>query len=230
MLGFDQISFFLVVCSADTPSHSFSPTVKVGLDSGLIFTSHCFCASNVLQDVSSTPWDAAVPSRLSSELLQMLLKAPTASTSITLQSMKGMDAYRTPTNKLILTALFKITHCFGPEGCQAKETTANLPSATHPTECAVCNVSLLGEPNFPGWTKGLGLPQSCNFLPLEAWRRQYSPCQHEGLVAPAGSSAAATSLGDMYGNTRIQAWPSVFFFPGKVLKKSAFSAVFWSRR
>lgn len=50
-----------------------------------------------------------------------LLKAPTASTSITLQSMKDMDLYWTLTYKLMLTMLFKIMHWIGPEGCQAKK-------------------------------------------------------------------------------------------------------------
>lgn len=175
VLGFDQIPFSLAVFSADTHSHCFYPTSNVSLASGLIFTSQCFhsvCGSNVLQDLSTISWEAAVPLRLSSGLLQTLLKAPTASTSITLQSTKGMGVYRTLTNKLILTMLLKITHWWGPEGSQAKKITVNLPSATHPTECGMWNVSLPDEPNFPDWTKGLGLYQSCNFLPWEASSRQ----------------------------------------------------------
>lgn len=158
MLGLDQISFFLVVFSADTPSHCSPPAVSVSLDSGLIFTSQCFCGSSVLQDLSSISWDAAVPSGLSSGLLQTLLKAPSDSTSITLQSTRGVGVHRTLTNKLISTMLFKITHCWGPEGCQAKKIPVNLPSAAHPTECGMCDASLLDEPNFPDWTKRPGLP------------------------------------------------------------------------
>lgn len=147
--GLTRFLFLLVVFPADAPSHCFPPTFSVSLDSVLIFTSQCFCGSSVLQDVSTISWDAAVPSRLSSGLLQTLLKAPTAPTSITLQSTRGVCGYRTLTDKLILTMLFKITHWWGPEGCQAKKMTVDLPCVT---ECGMSSLPLLDEPNFPDWT------------------------------------------------------------------------------
>lgn len=147
-----------------------------------------------------------------------LLKAPTASTSITLQSMKDMDLYWTRTYKLMLTMLFKIMHWIGPEGCQAKKMIANIPPATHSIECGMCNVSSPDKLNFSGWTGGMGLPQSCYCLPLAASSRLYSPCQKTcKSQSQQGALPLPHPLGDVCSIIRIQAWPSVFFFPGKVL-------------
>lgn len=96
-----------------------------------------------------------------------LLKAHEASTSISPHSIKHMDTDQTLTYELILRLLFKIMHWVGPKGQWGKKMTSNLPSATHPVECGLCNVSTPGNLCFPNWIK-MGLPLVLLLLALSS--------------------------------------------------------------